>query len=70
MGIFDDKKILGAVVYFGELKALDGAILHSGDDRTGDMDGDDGLDNEIITIKMNSLQATVDKVPATSLNLF
>lgn len=69
VGVFDSNKNLGAVVYFGELKALDGAISHSGDDRTGDMDGDDGLDNEIITIKMNNLPASVDKV-AIVLNSF
>ncbi|NRD72871.1 TerD family protein [Shewanella sp. VB17] len=69
VGAFDANKQLSAVVYFGDLKAFNGAISHSGDDRTGDMDGDDGLDNEIITIKMNTLPATVDKV-AIVLNSF
>ena len=69
VGVFNVDKQLGEVVYFGKLKALGGVISHSGDDRTGDMDGDDGLDNEIITIKMQSLPATVDKV-AVVLNSF
>jgi len=69
VGIFDADKKLGEVVYYGNLEVLGGAISHSGDDRTGDMDGDDGLDNEIITIKMNALPATIDKV-AVVLNSF
>lgn len=69
VGVFNAEKQLIEAVYFGALKGLNGAILHSGDDRTGDMDGDDGLDNEIITIKMNSLPAGVDKV-AIVLNSF
>ena len=69
VGTFDSSKKLDQVVYFATLKAYNGAISHSGDDRTGDMDGDDGLDNEIITIKMNNLPKTVDNV-AVVLNSF
>jgi tellurium resistance protein TerZ len=69
IGVYDANKNLGAVVYFGELSVLGGAISHSGDDRTGDMDGDDGLDNEIITVKMGNLPSSVDKV-AVVLNSF
>lgn len=66
---FDANKKIGDIVYYGNLKALSNAIVHSGDDTTGDMDGDDGLDNEVITIKMNNLPASVDKV-AVVLNSF
>lgn len=39
--LFDaDKKIVD-VVYFGQLKSRDGSITHTGDNRTGDGDGDD-----------------------------
>lgn len=69
VGVYDANKKLAGIVYFGALKGLNGAISHSGDDRTGDMDGDDGLDNEIITIKMNALPENVDKV-AIVLNSF
>lgn len=69
VGTFDGSKKLDQVVYFANLKAYNGAISHSGDDRTGDMDGDDGLDNEIITIKMNNLPSGVDNV-AVVLNSF
>jgi tellurium resistance protein TerZ len=50
------------VVYFGKLISSDDAIKHSGDDRVGDTDGDDGLDNEIITINLNQLSPGVDKI--------
>ncbi len=68
VGAFTADKALKEVVYFGRLNA-GGAISHSGDDLTGDMDGDDGLDNEIITIKMNRLSQEIDKV-AVVLNSF
>jgi tellurium resistance protein TerZ len=66
---FDSKKKLGEIVYFGKLKAFDGAICHSGDDLTGDMDGDDGLDNEIIKVRLSALPESVEKI-AIVLNSF
>lgn len=69
VGVFSADKQLGEVVYFGNLRTSGGEITHSGDDRTGDVDGDDGLDNEIITIRMSRLPAAADKV-AVVLNSF
>jgi Uncharacterized proteins involved in stress response, homologs of TerZ and putative cAMP-binding protein CABP1 len=46
----------------GKLSSKDGALRHSGDDRKGDQDGDDGLDNEIITVDLNRLNPSVDKI--------
>jgi tellurium resistance protein TerZ len=46
----------------GKLTTKDGALKHSGDDRKGDLDGDDGLDNEIITIDLNRVAPNVDKI--------
>ena len=69
IGVFSANKKLIDTVYFGQLKGLKGAIVHSGDDLTGDMDGDDGLDNEIITIKMANIPANVETV-AIVLNSF
>ena len=60
--LFDDSKTSLDVVYFGQLKSKDGAIKHSGDDLTGDMSGDDGLDNEIITLDFSKLNANVSSV--------
>lgn len=50
------------IVFFNQLRSKDGAITHSGDDRTGDLDGDDGLDNEIISVRLDSLSAQVDQI--------
>lgn len=48
------------MVYFGRLSHM--GIIHSGDDRTGDTDGDDGLDNEVIYVDTNSLDRTVKRI--------
>jgi len=53
--VFDENKKLLNIVYFGKLKNPNGSIQHSGDDLTGDSDGDDGLDNEIIAVDLKSL---------------
>ncbi len=67
--VYDDSKKLGEVIYFGNLKSKDGSIKHSGDDLTGDMGGDDGLDNEIITLDLSQLNPSVSYV-AFVLNSF
>lgn len=56
-------------VWFRHLKSNDGAIKHSGDDLTGDTDGDDGLDNEVITVDLTKLNPRVEKI-AFVLNSF
>ena len=61
-GMFDDNNNLLDIVYFGNLKSKDNAIIHSGDDLTGDMDGDDGLDNEVITINLQKVNPSVSKI--------
>ena len=61
-GIFDGNGALLDVVFFGKLKSDDGAILHSGDDTAGDMEGDDGLDNEVISLNLAALSAQADKI--------
>ena len=55
VGIFADNGQLLDTVYFGQLKSKCGGVVHSGDDLTGDTDGDDGLDNEIIQVDLNRL---------------
>jgi tellurium resistance protein TerZ len=67
--LYDDNKQLIDVVYFGHLSSKDGAVKHSGDDLTGDMAGDDGLDNEVITVDFSGLAAPVSYV-AFILNSF
>ncbi len=46
----------------GKLVSRDGALRHSGDDRTGDMDGDDGLDNEIISVDLTRINPNVEQI--------
>ena len=48
--LYDANKNPVDVVYFGNLQSKDGSIKHSGDDLTGDVGGDDGLDNEVLTL--------------------
>lgn len=67
--LYDDNKNLLETIYFGNLKSRDNAIAHSGDDLTGDMGGDDGLDNEIITLDFSRLNPSVSSV-AFVLNSF
>lgn len=67
--LFNEAKQTIDVVYFGSLKSKDGAVAHSGDDLTGDLGGDDGLDNEIITLDFTKLNPQVTHV-AFVLNSF
>lgn len=46
----------------GKLDSADRALHHSGDDRTGDQEGDDGLDNEIITVNLDRVAPDVNQI--------
>lgn len=46
----------------GKLETLDGALIHSGDDTTGDTDGDDGLDNEIISVDLSKISTQAEQI--------
>ncbi|MDR2466301.1 MAG: tellurium resistance TerZ family protein [Prevotellaceae bacterium] len=46
----------------GKLTTSDGALRHSGDDLAGDKGGDDGLDNEIISVDLNKLDNKVQQI--------
>lgn len=52
-----NKNCIGEVAYY-HLDAP--GIHHSGDDRSGDVDGDDGLDNETIEVHLNELNPKVE----------
>ncbi|WP_298511218.1 TerD family protein [uncultured Kordia sp.] len=60
--LFDANNNLLEKVYFGRLQSDDRSIIHSGDDLTGDEDGDDGLDNEIISVNLSKVAINVDKI--------
>ena len=60
VGMYDGNKNYLGVVYFGALSAP--GITHSGDDRVGDEDGDDGLDNEVIQVKLSHIPQNVEHI--------
>lgn len=67
--LYDGNKIVSEIIYFGNLKSKNKSVVHSGDDLTGDMDGDDGLDNEVITVDLPKLDPSINYV-AFVLNSF
>ena len=60
--VYDENKNTLDVVSFRQLKSNDQAIRHSGDDLTGDLNGDDGLDNEVITVDFSRLNPKANHV--------
>jgi tellurium resistance protein TerZ len=46
----------------GKLVAAAGALQHTGDDQAGDSGGDDGLDNEIITVNLLKVPQNVAQI--------
>ncbi len=46
----------------GKLDSRERALHHSGDDLRGDQDGDDGLDNEVITVDLARIRPDVQEV--------
>ena len=46
----------------GKLLSSDGALKHTGDDLAGDTGGDDGLDNEIITVDLSRVDTKVSQI--------
>ena len=69
VGLFDQNKSLVEAVYFSHLQSNCGGIRHSGDDLTGDINGDDGLDNEVISIDLVKLNPNIVQI-ALVLNSF
>lgn len=55
---FDGAKQPTGIVYFGQLKSADGAIQHTGDNLTGEGDGDD----EVIKVDLERLPANVESL--------
>lgn len=46
----------------GKLTSIDNALRHTGDDLSGDTDGDDGLDNEIITVDLQRVNSQIHSI--------
>ena len=53
--MFDAKKELLEMVYYGRLRSIDGAIIHTGDNLTGEGDGDD----EVIKVNLTLLPTNI-----------
>jgi len=62
VALFNSNKDLVDLVYFGQLRAKKGGIKHSGDDTEGDIDGDDGLDNEVVEIDLAAVDSNADQI--------
>jgi len=62
IALFDSNKTLLDLVYFGQLQAKKGGIKHSGDDTQGDVGGDDGLDNEVVSIDLSAIDSNAAQV--------
>lgn len=59
--LFDENKQALDVVYFGQLQSRDGSIQHSGDNLTGEGEGDD----EVIRVNLNAIPAQVKSLVFT-----
>lgn len=46
----------------GKLDSMDRALHHTGDDLQGDQNGDDGLDNEIITVDLTRVNSNINQI--------
>ncbi|WP_201597195.1 TerD family protein [Psychrobacter vallis] len=53
--MFDSNKQAVDAIWFNQLQSKDGSILHTGDNRTGDGDGDD----EVINVDLSKIPANV-----------
>lgn len=59
--MFDGNKNKVDVVYFGQLKSRDNSVIHSGDNLTGDGDGDD----EVINVNLSLVPSNVESLVFT-----
>lgn len=56
--MFDNNKQLVDTVWFSQLRSRDGSVIHSGDNLTGDGDGDD----EVIKVDLTRLPANIQSL--------
>ena len=59
--MFDENNTPLDSIWFGQLQSRDGSIKHSGDNRTGDGDGDD----EVIHVDLTQVQSQVKSIVFT-----
>ena len=56
--LFDEAKTPLEAIYYGQLQSQDGSIVHTGDNRTGDGDGDD----EQIIVDLSRIPSNVKSI--------
>ncbi len=61
VALFSQKRLVDNV-YYRKLRSNDGAVRHSGDDRSGDTGRDDGSDNETIHVNFRAIDPDIDQV--------
>lgn len=62
VALFDAQGNTLEVIYYNNLVSLDRSIKHSGDDREGDLFGDDDKDNETINIQLSQLNPNAQQL--------
>lgn len=62
VSMFDKNGSALDTVYYKKLISSDQAISHSGDDRGGDKNGDDGRDNEILEINLKKIDTNIEQI--------
>jgi len=60
VGMFNRRNQLNNTIYFRNLVAK--GVKHSGDDLVGDVYGDDGLDNEVMTINLQDIPPYIEQL--------
>jgi tellurium resistance protein TerZ len=58
---FDANKRVIDIIYFGQLQGAGGSVIHSGDNLTGDGDGDD----EVINVDLSKVPANIESLVFT-----
>jgi tellurium resistance protein TerZ len=62
IAVYDKNGKMTSIVCFDNLRSRDDAIMHSGDDRIGDEEGNDGRDNEIIQVNFDLIENRAQKL--------
>jgi tellurium resistance protein TerZ len=62
VGLFNAAKERVDIVYFGQKNSKCGSVTHSGDDLVGDTGGDDGLDNEVISVDLSKVPSQIEQI--------
>jgi tellurium resistance protein TerZ len=62
VSMFDKNGSALDTVYYKKLISSDQAISHSGDDRGGDIGGDDDKDNEILQINLKKVDPNIEQI--------